>query len=293
MGLFKQKQSADAPNQAIVIDDELREELRAFGRDYFQRVLKENSDHLKQDLDMTVAHVGDELKSYMTKQLDMTMAHVNEQMSKQLSRRIADYDRVTHDAHDLAVQSLNRSAHALHEQYEQFSSALQQNIAAQEATMAAAYNDNKKQLSEIKDAQDKALQSLEISVNLTDKQRKRLGDSYQKAVSDQEKLLSDNLEETQLRLQEIRDYQDKALKSIDQSVQALENQYQQLSSKLDERLARQEELLVNSFHDNMASVVEHYLLEAMGDQYDMKAQLPMIIKQMEANKQAIADDMKL
>jgi hypothetical protein len=31
----------------------------------------------------------------------------------------------------------------------------------------------------------------------------------------------------------------------------------------------------------------------LGDQYDMKAQLPLIIKQMEANRQAMMDDMKL
>jgi hypothetical protein len=43
----------------------------------------------------------------------------------------------------------------------------------------------------------------------------------------------------------------------------------------------------------MAVVVEHYLLGALGEQYDMKAQLPMIIKQMDANKKAMMDDMKL
>ena len=43
----------------------------------------------------------------------------------------------------------------------------------------------------------------------------------------------------------------------------------------------------------MAAIVERYLLGALGDQYDLKAQLPAIIKQMEENKQAIADDMKL
>ena len=43
----------------------------------------------------------------------------------------------------------------------------------------------------------------------------------------------------------------------------------------------------------MAQVVEHYLLGALGDQYDVKAQLPSIIKQLEDNKQVIVDDMKL
>ena len=43
----------------------------------------------------------------------------------------------------------------------------------------------------------------------------------------------------------------------------------------------------------MARIIEHYLLEALGDQYDLKAQLPAIIQQLETNKQAIVDDMKL
>ena len=52
-------------------------------------------------------------------------------------------------------------------------------------------------------------------------------------------------------------------------------------------------MMVDSFQDNMAQIVEHYLLGALGDQFDIKSQLPSIIKQLEENKQAIADDMKL
>jgi hypothetical protein len=56
---------------------------------------------------------------------------------------------------------------------------------------------------------------------------------------------------------------------------------------------KQEEALINGFESNMARIIEQYLLGALGDQYDLKAQLPSIIGQMEANKQAIVDDMKL
>lgn len=52
-------------------------------------------------------------------------------------------------------------------------------------------------------------------------------------------------------------------------------------------------MLVDAFEQNMAQIIEHYLLGALGDQYDLKAQLPSIIKQMQDNKQAIVDDMKL
>jgi len=58
-------------------------------------------------------------------------------------------------------------------------------------------------------------------------------------------------------------------------------------------VASQEEMLVGAFQSNMAAIVEHYLLGALGDQYDLKAQLPAIIKQMDENKKAIVDDMQL
>ena len=73
----------------------------------------------------------------------------------------------------------------------------------------------------------------------------------------------------------------------------MQEQQQQLSAMLQQGIAKQQEMMITTFEDNMAQIVEHYLLGALGDQYDMKAQLPSIIKQMEENKQAIADDMKL
>ena len=66
-----------------------------------------------------------------------------------------------------------------------------------------------------------------------------------------------------------------------------------LTSTLQKNVADQQNMLVDSFQDNMAAIVENYLLGALGDQYDLKAQLPAIIKQMEDNKQAIVDDMRL
>ena len=75
--------------------------------------------------------------------------------------------------------------------------------------------------------------------------------------------------------------------------EALRQQHEQLNVLLQKTIVEQQAMLVSSFEQNMARVIEHYLLGALGDQYDLKAQLPSIIKQMEANKQAIADDMKL
>ena len=292
MGIFKQKQSDTAGDEPRIFDDELREELREQGRQYFEQVMNENADHFKQDLDMTIAHVGSELKDYMTKQLDSAMAHFNEQMNTQLHQRLSEYDRVTKDAHDLAVQSLNRSAHTLHEQYEQFNSALQQSVSGQEATMLAAYNDNKAQLAEIKNVQDQALEGLKASLRVSEKQRERLTESLESATAEQDKLLESAFDETKARIDATRESQDAALRMLNESARALEQQYEQLTTSLQEKIASQENVMVDAFQDNMARIVEHYLLTALGDQYDMKAQMPMILKQLEENKQAIVEDMK-
>ncbi len=62
---------------------------------------------------------------------------------------------------------------------------------------------------------------------------------------------------------------------------------------LEMSINKQQTILVDAFQQNMARIIEHYLLTAVGEKYDLKAQLPSIIQQMEANKQAIVDDMKL
>lgn len=294
MALFKQKKSNKASDDnAALFDDELREELRQSAREYFQKIIDDNAAHFKQDLDITVAQVGEELKAYMTKQLDGTVSHINEQISKQLNHRMHEYDRVTQDAHDLAVQSLNRSAHALHEQYEQFNSALQKSIASQEAMMVAAFNDNKNQIAETKKAQDQALQSLERSVEVADKQSKRLTESYEKSISGQEKMLTDTFEESRARIEATKQAQESALDTLNQAAERLQQQYEQLDETLTKAVSDHKAALVGAFENNMAQIIEHYLLNAIGEQYDMRAQLPLIIKQMEQNKQTIVDDMKL
>jgi hypothetical protein len=42
----------------------------------------------------------------------------------------------------------------------------------------------------------------------------------------------------------------------------------------------------------MADVVNHYVLEAVGDQIDLSEQLEFILNQLEMNKEAIMRDIK-
>lgn len=300
MGLFQSKHSdKKSPAQeaadvvAEVFDDQYREELRASGRDYLKKVMDENAGAIKKDLDATVAEVGSELKSYMTKRLDATIDDLNTEINRQLNERLVEYDRVTKDAQDQAVQSLNRNAVALHEKYQQLGQTLQQTIASQEAMMIGVFEENKARMAQTQEAQDEALDVLEHNIQSSQERSEQLGATLQKSVADQEQLLAKIFEENMERVNATKDAQTKALDSLTRSAQALEEQHQQMSEKLAKTVADQETMLVNVFEENMAQIIEHYLLGALGDQFDMKAQLPLIIGQMEENKQTIVDDMKL
>lgn len=190
------------------------------------------------------------------------------------------FDRVVDDSSAQFKQELDAAvAHA--------STELKEHIAAQLDKQAA---DNSQAM---KDAQDVLLDSLRNSSEVFEQQYQQLGASLQKVVAHQQATLAKVFEETNAEIIAMKDAQNAALQSLNGSIQALQQQQQQIGETLQKNVTQQEAVLVAAFEQNMAQVIEHYLLGALGDQYDLKAQLPSIIKQMEANKEAIVDDMKL
>lgn len=145
----------------------------------------------------------------------------------------------------------------------------------------------------MKDAQETLMQSQQRNAEALEQQHDRLTTTLQKSIANQSVMLESVFQENMARMSSMKDAQETALKTMNDSVRGLEEQRKQLGETLQATVAKQEVLLVDAFQENMAHIIEHYLLGALGDQYDMKAQLPSIIKQMEENKQAIADDMKL
>jgi hypothetical protein len=91
----------------------------------------------------------------------------------------------------------------------------------------------------------------------------------------------------------MRELQEMAQHSLQKAVGAAEEQRDAFSQKLKEDVAKREADVLKAYEENMAKIIEHYVLQALGDQFDLKAQLPFIIKQLEANKQAIKEDMQL
>lgn len=87
--------------------------------------------------------------------------------------------------------------------------------------------------------------------------------------------------------------QELALGSLQKTAADVETQRVQLAESLKKDVAEREAALLKVYEANMAKIVEHYVLMSLGDQFDLKSQLPFIIKQMEDNKQAIMEDMRL
>lgn len=145
----------------------------------------------------------------------------------------------------------------------------------------------------MKDAQDTALKSLTDNAQSLQEQYKQLGETVQARMAEQEATLNNVIEGNKARIVAMQGAQDAALQALTHSTETLRQQQEQLASSLDKNIAEQQAMIIDVFEKNMARIIEHYLLGALGDQYDLKAQLPSIIKQMDENKQAIMDDMKL
>jgi len=253
MGLFQhkgptRKSVSDDAEEAVeqLFDDKFREEIRQHGRTYFERVINENAELFKQDLDATIAHINTELRQHIARQLDRQFtdigrvnAELRESIVKRLDEQFTKYSQTMKHAQDKALVSLERSAKDLESQHSQLSATLEKSFAHQDAMMATAVGEGKKRIDAMKESQEEAI------------------------------------------------------KSMTESIKALREQHHLLSKMLQDSVNEQQEMILNTFQDNMASVIEHHLATALSDQYDLKAQLPAIIEQMEANKQAIMDDMKL
>jgi uncharacterized protein YbjQ (UPF0145 family) len=87
--------------------------------------------------------------------------------------------------------------------------------------------------------------------------------------------------------------QELALSSLQKTASEVEAQRVTLAEALKKDVEMREVALLKIYEDNMAKIVEHYVLLALSDEFDLKAQLPFILKQLEANKQDIIEDMRL
>jgi hypothetical protein len=63
-----------------------------------------------------------------------------------------------------------------------------------------------------------------------------------------------------------------------------------MGRQLQQEVAEEKARLIKRFESNMADIVNHYVLSAIGDQIDLNDQLEYILGNIEANKEAIIRD---
>lgn len=250
MALFKKKQSANPLSEEEIVEAEInyfdevfREELRNHGRWFFEKIITENGEKFKQDLETTIIGIKEDLNRQVSDKLDATIEDINSELknhvAKQLDEQFLSYGKTLKDAQEITTNSLKRSAEMMEQQHQELQEVMKRSAADQQAMLNEVSGENKAWIDEMKQAQSEALEWL------------------------------------------------------NNSSKAMQEQHDKLLAELDKHVADQQQQLIKLYEENMAQINERYLIEALGDQYDLKEQVPAIIKQMEENKQAIVDDMKL
>ena len=90
--------------------------------------------------------------------------------------------------------------------------------------------------------------------------------------------------------QSINDAKQLAIDSIEKTNSAIDEQRQQLSQQVQQQIMTEKQQLIERFEQNMADIVNHYVLAAVGDQIDLNDQLDYILADLEANREAIIED---
>lgn len=92
--------------------------------------------------------------------------------------------------------------------------------------------------------------------------------------------------------QSIVDAKQMALDSIEKTITTIEQQRTFLEQQLQAETKAQKEKIIANFEKDMAAIINHYVLQAIGTQIDLSDQLDYILREIESNKQAIIEDIK-
>jgi hypothetical protein len=91
--------------------------------------------------------------------------------------------------------------------------------------------------------------------------------------------------------QSIVDAKEVAIDAIEKTKLAVEENRAQLLRQLEQEFAAEKANEIKRFEENMTDVINHYLVAAIGDQIDLSDQLEYILANLEANRQAIIQDL--
>jgi NTP pyrophosphatase (non-canonical NTP hydrolase) len=81
-----------------------------------------------------------------------------------------------------------------------------------------------------------------------------------------------------------------AIESITKTQETIEEQRKVMSQQLAQEVANEKARMLKHFEENMADIVNHYVLAAIGNQIDLNDQLEYVLNEMNENKKDILED---
>lgn len=294
MSLFARKQGPKKqPEQVVdeVYTEQYREELRQQGREHFQRVLDANSADLKKDIDAMTEQLASSLKRHLASQLDLTIRRVNTDISNGIKEQLNEYNRVSSESQGLVAQSLSRNAESVHEKYQQMTTNLQQVVSNQEMAMVNVFQDNQTRVAALQAEQEASIEELKTSLAETSRQTEALRQAMKNDVDQQALQLKAAYQENIETTADLKREQAAAIAVLQQTVASLNEQQGVLQRLITDAVARQKALATEMIDENMARIVEHYLVEALGERSSLVKDLPNILEKMEENKHDMMEDM--
>lgn len=88
----------------------------------------------------------------------------------------------------------------------------------------------------------------------------------------------------------INDAKQMAIESIQKTNAAIDEQRALLGQEVQKEILAEKQQLIARFEQNMTDIINHYVISAIGNQIDLNDQLEFILTDLEANKQAIIED---
>jgi hypothetical protein len=92
--------------------------------------------------------------------------------------------------------------------------------------------------------------------------------------------------------QSINDARDLAIDSIKRTSLALEDQRKVLSEQVEVAISAEKASIIAEFENQLAEIVSHYIVAAIGREVALEDQLEFILADLEANKKAIIEDIR-
>jgi hypothetical protein len=92
--------------------------------------------------------------------------------------------------------------------------------------------------------------------------------------------------------QSIMDAKQLAIDAIQKTNTAIDEQRHILNEQLQKEVLDEKQKIIDHFEANMADIINHYVLAAVGDQIDLNDQLEYILGSLDNNKAAIIEDVK-